>query len=261
MNKKRAILSLTVGGLLIALSIVLRRVFVFPMMGTGSLYVIHLGMLPIIFSSLIFGPLFGALIGASSDMLGSLMLPSGITMPWPIISAALFGFLPYFGVKLFRKVPSFIKLTITGVLLVGVFAAIMATTLTTESMQYPFGFTSPDVTFTPLLRTLLLVGYGLLLVGLFVVIFLLNKKHQNKAENPFTGQVLDISFALLVTFIIVDMFYSSLWKTLQWEVAFNVNILMHTLIFVVLLPLQVALLKIVGDVFLKTNAGKLLNKD
>lgn len=49
----------------------------------------------IMFSSLAFGPLYGAIVGAGSDVLGAFILPTGAYNPIYTVIAALWGILPW----------------------------------------------------------------------------------------------------------------------------------------------------------------------
>lgn len=81
--------------LLIAMSIVLSRMASIRI-AIGSVEGIRIGFgkLPIILGSLMFGPLYGGIVGALSDMVGYIIQPIGPYMPHFTVISALVGILP-----------------------------------------------------------------------------------------------------------------------------------------------------------------------
>jgi ECF transporter S component (folate family) len=93
--------SITYAGLFIALSIALTRAMSFYVTIGGVQGIrIGFGNIPIILSGVVLGPGLGAVVGAASDLIGSLIMPSGPYFPGFTISAALSGALPVIFFKL-----------------------------------------------------------------------------------------------------------------------------------------------------------------
>lgn len=65
---------------------------VFPL-GIYSLK-IGLGTLPVILSGILFGPVYGGIVGAITDVLQVLLFPKGAFVPWFTVVAALNGIIP-----------------------------------------------------------------------------------------------------------------------------------------------------------------------
>ncbi len=119
-------------GFLIALTVILRRYLNF------QLTLITFGGFPVILSGIMFGPFYGALVGALSDILGYFINSFGQPYhPGFTFSAALDGSIPFFVLFLMRekkKIPSFWSLTlaifigqfVTGVILVPYFYSQLA---------------------------------------------------------------------------------------------------------------------------------------
>lgn len=83
--------------LLIAMSIVLSRMASIRI-AIGSVEGIRIGFgkLPIIMGGLMFGPLYGGIVGALSDMVGYIIQPIGPYMLHFTVISALVGILPFF---------------------------------------------------------------------------------------------------------------------------------------------------------------------
>lgn len=55
---------------------------------------IGLGVLPVIVTAVLYGPLYGGTVGALTDLLQALIFPKGAYMPWFTVIGALFGVIP-----------------------------------------------------------------------------------------------------------------------------------------------------------------------
>ncbi|HEY3315364.1 MAG TPA: folate family ECF transporter S component [Bacillota bacterium] len=99
----RGVYSTTRAGLLIAASVVLTRFFgvMVPLAGVGALR-LSFGDVPIIMASLFLGPVWGAAVGAASDLLGFALNPmGGPYFPGFTLTAVLVGVLPALFLRLF----------------------------------------------------------------------------------------------------------------------------------------------------------------
>ena len=82
--------------LLIALSVVLTRVFSASLMIAGVPAArLSIGFLPIILAGIALGPYFGMAVGAAADVLGYFLFPSGVYFPPITLTSALVGLLAY----------------------------------------------------------------------------------------------------------------------------------------------------------------------
>ena len=69
--------------LLTALGVVLGGLLSIPAMPLGSYTLkIGLGVLPVIVTAVLYGPLYGGTVGALTDLLQALIFPKGAYMPW-----------------------------------------------------------------------------------------------------------------------------------------------------------------------------------
>lgn len=92
MNKKLGTKTIVLGGIFVAISIVLTRMFGFILFD-GSVR-ISFGNVPIALAGVILGPLAGALVGAIADILGIMLVSHGTPHIGFTISSALQGLIP-----------------------------------------------------------------------------------------------------------------------------------------------------------------------
>lgn len=89
------VLRLVVCAMLTALGVVLGGMLSIPAMPFGTYSVkIGFGALPVIISGVLYGPFWGAAVGALCDLLQALLFPKGAYMPWFTVVAMLFGLVP-----------------------------------------------------------------------------------------------------------------------------------------------------------------------
>jgi ECF transporter S component (folate family) len=93
--KKLNVRNLATCGLLIAFSVVLSRFasFRFAIGGVENIR-FGLGTLPIMLSGILFGPIFGGLVGICADLLGMVVSPMGAYMPQFTFVSMLYGVIP-----------------------------------------------------------------------------------------------------------------------------------------------------------------------
>ncbi|WZL72441.1 folate family ECF transporter S component [Clostridiaceae bacterium 35-E11] len=99
--------NLIILSLFTAISIVLTRFFsvMLPITGIAGIR-LSFGDIPILLSGILFGPLAGALVGITADIIGAVFLSTFGYFPGFTISAALTGVIPPLAIKIFgtRKI-------------------------------------------------------------------------------------------------------------------------------------------------------------
>lgn len=101
---------LIVSGLLVAISIILTRIFSANLVIVGvSAARISIGFVPIILAGILLGPWFGLAAGALADVLGFFIFPSGTYFPPITLTSALVGLLPWLLFKIFYRRPLWLK--------------------------------------------------------------------------------------------------------------------------------------------------------
>jgi ECF transporter S component (folate family) len=116
METKQLIRKITLSAMFIAMGLVLERVLMIPL---GEVNRIAFGSSAVILSSLIVGPLFGLIIGASVDLIGFMINSVGTYTPFVTIGYMVLGSLPFFLGKAFTFIKNKRVFTITGYTLLG----------------------------------------------------------------------------------------------------------------------------------------------
>ncbi len=81
--------------MLTALGTVLGGLLSVPAMPLGSYTLkIGLGVLPVIAAAVLYGPLYGGIVGGLTDLIQALVFPKGSYMPWFTVIGVLFGVVP-----------------------------------------------------------------------------------------------------------------------------------------------------------------------
>jgi riboflavin transporter len=109
MNRK-IVYGIVLSGLLIALSIVLTRVFSADLLIAGvPASRLSIGFVPIILAGIMLGPGWGAAVGAIADVLGFFLLAKGVYF-FPItVTSALAGVLPWLIYHFLSKAAEWLK--------------------------------------------------------------------------------------------------------------------------------------------------------
>ncbi len=258
-NNKKLIASLTFSGFLIAMSIILQRFFVIPF-GMPSLYRISLGSLPIIMASLFLGPIYGGIVGAASDLIGASLFPVAVLLPWPVISATLYGILPWLFLRLIKHLNRRIKVPLLYPFLGVVFITLVTYVLIKDDIRHPFDKTQPPIMFTPLFRVIFTAVLVVLFAFIIVVTIYLEKRYKDKHAVEYVGTPTSLAFAILLTAFIVDVLYTSFWKMYAYGPDFFVSVFFHTAIMFILFPIQTSIISLLGNVYQKSSIARLLGK-
>ncbi|MEG1560083.1 MAG: folate family ECF transporter S component [Clostridia bacterium] len=101
---------LVICAILIALGVILSGLLSIPVLPLGAYTLkIGFGALPTIVAAVLYGPIYGGMVGAAVDILQALLFPMGAYIPLYTISGMLLGVLPgLFFIK--KQDPSFLRL-------------------------------------------------------------------------------------------------------------------------------------------------------
>jgi len=105
-NTRRLVLC----ALFVALGVILGGLLSIPAMPLGVYSLkIGFGTLPVILSGVLFGPVYGGIVGGLTDFLQAVTFSKGAYMPWFTITGILFGFIPgLFFIK--KQKPTFVRI-------------------------------------------------------------------------------------------------------------------------------------------------------
>lgn len=118
MKRKGTSYSIVLSGLLVALSIVLTRVFSNDLLIAGvKASRLGIGFVPILLAGILCGPYWGFAVGAVADVVGFLLFPAGIYFLPITLTSALAGMLPGLVMAVKIRMPYWLRVFI-GVFLV-----------------------------------------------------------------------------------------------------------------------------------------------
>lgn len=256
-HARNIVTAITLSGLFIALSVILQRFLVIPF-GMPSLYRLSLGNVPIIMASLFLGPIYGAIVGAASDLLGATLFPVGNFLIWPIISSTLYGIVPWLFLKLITLINRNTKFPMLYPFLGVMFIILELFIFLNNEVRHPFDKTLPPLVFTTGVRIIFTAVMIILIIGLILIFHYLEKRYKNVVETRYTGTPTELAFSILLMALVVDVLYSSWWKMHAFGSDFLVSVFFHTAIMFILLPLQTAILAILGNVYAKSSVARML---
>lgn len=191
-------------GLLMALVVILQKVVAINYLAFAPFVRISLGgPALIIFSSILLGPIYGALIGMGSDLLGYLIFDPRMQPPFLQITAiyTLLGFAAYFIFSLIHTIKNRTLLKIIEV-----------STMVVILIAVTLFFSTYDI---PLLGKILIpVCLGVVLVGIILFSFLYKAKEENPVLDP-----LHICFASFICDFFIIVLFGSVMKA--WAFGFE----------------------------------------
>jgi len=235
LKNNQQIRRLTLSAILIALSVVLTRFGSFYIPG-ASFIRIGFGSIPIIISSLVVGPVWGALVGAGADLIGALAFPVGPYFFGYTIDAALQGALPFFVIYLFkgrykRQGIAYLTLLIAFISIVSAFSIKYSSYRSYELLLW--------------LRYAIPLFFLLYFLGVYVFFHYISKTKAfhlaSRHERKFS--LFDIYLICFVNEVIISMGFLGMWNylnpsyNLDWlanaftqSLMFTVNSLIRTFI-------------------------------
>lgn len=257
-NTRRLVATITFSGFLVAMSIILQRLFVIPF-GVPSLYRISLGTLPIIMASLFLGPLFGGLVGAISDLVGIMLFPVGTFVIWPTLTAMSYGVLPWVFLRLINLLKKKVKFPLIYPFFAFVFITLFVYVLTQDGVRNPISSTRPPLEFTPIFKGVFAVVLAILIGLIIWLSFYLERKMKGRRVSPLIGRPTDLALAILLTAFITDVLYTSWWKLYVYHVNYMVSVFFHMAIMFILFPLQTSFISVLTPVYEKSNLNRLIS--
>ena len=101
---------IVMAGLLIAISVILSRVFSADLLIAGVPSArLSIGFIPIVLAGIILGPAWGMCVGAMADVLGFILFPSGMYFPPITLTSAMVGLLPWVVFRLAVRCSQWLK--------------------------------------------------------------------------------------------------------------------------------------------------------
>lgn len=177
----------------------------------------------LIFSSILLGPISGAIIGGVGDILGILIInTSGVAInPFMTISYALMGATPGVCMMLFRKYRDNEKISfiIFNGLLAIIWILILSFTLVTKQIELFNKDNRVILTLNVLAKSLIISLSLLLLIGISIFTYFFNRHFKNKSmfDNRIPN-IYNVSFIVVFIEVFFTLLLNSLNKWLFYEV-------------------------------------------
>ncbi|HKL73249.1 MAG TPA: ECF transporter S component [Candidatus Onthovivens sp.] len=181
MKKMSLLHKISYGALFMALTIILSRFFALPYFFGLPFLKVSLAPSVVIFSSFYLGPVFGAIVGFGSDLLGSLMFPQGGPyLPLYGIPATLAGLLPVLIYKVLKMSKIDNKLPIsTGVILLALDIFVVLFMSLNDSINY----NGREYVFHDWIKISVITCFIALSIIFFIGLFLIKKYFKNGKVN------------------------------------------------------------------------------
>lgn len=224
---------ITLSGLLLALTIILTRVTPLQNFPLIPWVRISLGPSLIIFSSILLGPIYGAIVGAGSDILGIVLFPNSLGYsinPLFTLVYGLLGVLPWLLYFLVKKLQvRFLEIGLVGGVSILVFLALVYFIFFSPTIAANYSF--------ELLHKILIVSIAfVLLITTTILLFAIEryyKKKYGELASPFK-----VAFVCLVSEVLLMLLLNSFVKTFTFGVNFWIIFFAQAIVFFIDVPLN-----------------------
>lgn len=224
---------ITLSGLLLALTIILTRITPLQNFPLIPWIRISLGPSLIIFTSILLGPIYGAIVGAGSDILGIVLFPNSLGYginPLFTLVYGLLGVLPWLLYFLIKKVHvRFLEIGLVGGVSILVFVALIYFIFFSPTIAANYSF--------ELWHKILIVSIAFVLfVATVILLFAIERYYKNKygeLASPFK-----VAFVVLVSEVLLMLLLNSFVKTFTFEVNFWIIFFAQAIVFFIDVPLN-----------------------
>ncbi len=224
---------ITLAALLLALTIILTRITPLQNIPIIPWIRISLGPALIIFSSILLGPIYGAIVGAGSDILGIVLFPNSLGYginPLFTLVYGLLGTLPWFIFFLVKRIKNqhipLICLIIAGI-------------LTYLGLVYLIFFSeliNQNYTFETYQKWLIVSIAFALLVGTIISVFFINRFYRKRYGEIFSPY--KIAFVCLASEVLLMLILNSFVKTITFDVNYWIIFFAQAIVFFIDVPLN-----------------------
>ncbi len=217
-------------GLLVAISIILTRVFsiAMPTLRLGF------GDVPIIISGIVYGPFVGGITGAISDVLGYMINPmGGAYFPGFTVSAALRGIIPGLIYMIIPRKKTKFNFNIVNAISIIVLAIGLVNLLIRKDI---LTFEGTQAFINDEKLSIVYIIIYLVTVLAFIVIPILVNKKQNTIDSK--NSLDKILFIVSITYIIISLGLNTLWLSMIFDKGFIILLPSRILAGLVIIPMH-----------------------
>ncbi len=241
---------IAISACMICLSFILNRFLSF----STNWFRIGLSSVPIVFTGLILGPIWGGIVGACSDLVSAFLVPQGAYFPGYTLDSALLGILPFLTMKLFKgrnKLQTLIYFLLTCVILV--FVSLFCTYYSTFKKQ------ELSLAFRISIPFLFLIYF---IVIYFIHLFLFNKqdkfKRINREDNLYS--LSDLYLCTMVNHIIISLCLLPSWNLIVANVGFLITSFTSNVVYLVSGIVKPLILYFIINPVIKSRVLNFINK-
>lgn len=224
---------ITLSALLLTLTIILTRVTPLQNFPLIPWVRISLGPALIIFSSILLGPFYGAIVGAGSDILGIVLFPNALGYginPLFTLVYGLLGVLPWLIYIIFKRVKNYrIPLICTIIAAVLIFAALVYFIFFSSLISENYNF---EIYHKWIIVSIVFA----LLVGTIISLFFINRYYVKKYGEIYSPY--KIAFVCLVSDFLLMLILNSFVKTITFEVNYWIIFFAQAIVFFIDVPLN-----------------------
>ena len=225
---------ITLAALLLALTIILTRITPLQNFPLIPWVRISLGPALIIFTSILLGPIYGAIVGAGSDILGIVLFPNALGYginPLFTLVYGLLGILPWLVFFLIKRVKNeHISLICLGIASILVF-------LTLIYFIFFSKIVAENYNFETYIKWIIVSIAFVLLAANIILLFFINRYFKKKYGEDIVLPY-NIAFVSFISELVLMLFLNSLVKTVTFEVNYWVIFFAQAIVFFIDIPLN-----------------------
>lgn len=228
--KLKTIHKIPLAAIMLVLIILFTRVIALNNLPAIPFLRISLGPSLIIFSSLLLGPIYGALIGGLSDILGIVMFPNAYAInPLFTLVYLLFGLTPPFLYWLVKRLKKEKILYLINCLILFLVASFITLFIFLNDEFVLYGVTYNLALW---LRILISVLAFFIAIMLALAIYFIGRYYQKKDNNNYQFNINKFAFIAIINNLVWMLGLNSLIKTFFFDVNFLIIFFTQALMFV-----------------------------
>ena len=247
---------MTLTSIFLVVSIILTRFMspYLPLFGSNS-FRIGFGTIPIVLTSVVCGPFYGAICGFFADLFGALLFPSGPYLFYFGISSLLQGVFPFFVMKFLNmnKINKYILYSVLSLLSLSLISVFLFKYDNFNVGKNEFYLSMRD-------KLLIFFGFVLIFIILFFVIYFISRQTEKKSYLYNRSTVFNNYIVVLFNEIIILVILGSLWKQICYSIPYVICLFTASVLMVSNVIVKGIVLNILSAL-MSFQEGKLTGKE